>query len=242
MRIIADLHLHTVACPHGHGSLEGYIETAKARGLYAIGVSEHVQAFPDGVPMSYLEGMANWPEEINGIRLFRGVETDINDFRGRIWLQRRYMKTLDYCIASAHRSSLRNADKDTVTRMWCGIAELPEVDIIGHCGREHNRFPFELEPVLRAFAKGGKTVEINNESLDNPDQRAACARIAELCVKYSIPVMIGSDSHFSETVGKFDRALQLIQEVRIPEELIVNADEDRLSAWVAEHRRRHAAG
>lgn len=239
IRTVADLHTHTSACPHGHCTRGELIRYARERGLYALGISEHVQAYPDGVPMAYFENMVNWPREVYGLRLLRGAETDINDWRGRIYLQRRYMKNLDYLIASAHTSSLRGgADRATVTRMWMGIAEDEAVDIIGHCGRDHHLFGFEEEPVIRAFKAGGKTVELNDCSFWKGPNAEACTRICELCGKYDVPVMIGSDAHYATAVGSASKALETVVKVGLPERLVINADVGRLESWITDARQK----
>ena len=233
MNIIADLHIHTSACPHGHSTREEILSAAKDRGLYAVGISEHIQGFPDGVPLEYLEEEGRWPNSQNGVRLLRGAETDIWDYDGRLWLQRRFMKNLDYLIASAHKTCLSNGDIRTGTHMWMGVAENPDVDIIGHCGRDNDRFPFEYEPVIRAFGEMGKTVEINNASLGKADQVTACRRIAELCGKYEVPIIVGTDAHYASGVGNFDGAISLLSAVGIPDTQVVNSSVERLDAWIA---------
>ena len=238
MKTVADLHTHTSACPHGHCTRQELILRAKERGLWAVGISEHVQAWPDGVPMTYFEEMNNWLTESYGVRVLRGVESDISDWRGKIFMQRRYMKNLDYVIASLHRHSLWAADRLTVTRTWCGIAEDPAVDIIGHCGRDPDRFDFETDTVIRAFRDGGKTVEFNESSFGKPEQEKKCYEICEACGKYGVPVMIGSDSHYARSVGASANCIRMIETVGLPEELIINADRDRLEKWLASVKER----
>lgn len=241
MRIIADLHTHTDACPHGHSPRYQYIEYAKSRGLYAVGISEHCQGYPDGVPMSYFEDMENWPRVVDGLRLLRGVEIDINDYRGRVYMQRRYMKHLDYVIASTHRSSLLPCDALTATRMWCGVAELPFVDVIGHPCREHDLWPYEVDTVVRAFRDHGKTVEINASSFGKPLHLETCRKIMECCGKYEVPIIVGSDSHYAVGTGRFDPAIRVLEEVGIPETQVVNASLPRLLAWLDAHSYDHSA-
>lgn len=241
MRTVADLHTHTSACPHGHCTRAELILRARERGLAAVGISEHVQANPDGVPMSYFENMKAWLPEVYGIRLLRGAEADICDWRGKLFLQRRYMKNLDYLIASLHRHSLASADRATVTRTWCGVAEDPAVDIIGHCGRDPDRFAFEIDPVIRAFRDGGKTVEFNDSSFGREDHRKMCYLICEACGKYGVPVIIGSDAHYARSVGDAENCLRMIREVGLPESQVVNADLDRLMAWISATRAKKVA-
>ena len=50
-------------------------------------------------------------------------------------------------------------------------------------------------------------------------------------MKYRVPIVVTSDSHISFMVGKTDSALSMLEEIGFPEELILNADFDRLNNY-----------
>ena len=45
-------------------------------------------------------------------------------------------------------------------------------------------------------------------------------------------MVVNTDSHFWNTIGDFGPALKLIEEVAFPEELLLNADENRVKNFV----------
>ena len=115
------------------------------------------------------------------------------------------------------------------TRLWLNIAKNPHVDVIGHCGEE--LFKFDYEEAIRAFKAYGKIVEINNASFrTRPTARDNCMRIAELCAKHGVPLVVGSDAHFAGAVGDFRLAEEYLLAAGIPEESIISTDCDRFAA------------
>ena len=52
-------------------------------------------------------------------------------------------------------------------------------------------------------------------------------------MKYGVPVVVSSDAHFAGCVGDFDEAVRMLEEIRFPEELVLNADSERFSAFAA---------
>ena len=48
------------------------------------------------------------------------------------------------------------------------------------------------------------------------------------CRQLGVPVVVSSDAHDPSGVGRFDLAIALLEEVRFPESLVVNTDEQKL--------------
>ena len=63
-----------------------------------------------------------------------------------------------------------------------------------------------------------------------------CTEIAKLCAKYRVPIMVTSDAHSEFAVGQVDAALELVQSAGVPEELVINADENRLRNFLLERK------
>ena len=47
-------------------------------------------------------------------------------------------------------------------------------------------------------------------------------KILELCAKYGVSIILGSDAHIEEGVGEFSQAEKILKETGFPEELVVN--------------------
>ena len=68
-------------------------------------------------------------------------------------------------------------------------------------------------------------VEINNSSLLGNSRRGSeinCKEIALLCKKIGTKIIVNSDAHISFAIGGFDKAIEMLEEIDFPEELIMN--------------------
>ena len=50
-----------------------------------------------------------------------------------------------------------------------------------------------------------------------------------------MPIVVDSDAHFETEVGCFDQALAMLREIDFPQELILNASEQRLNDYLARY-------
>ncbi len=58
---------------------------------------------------------------MNGVRVLKGAEVNIIDFDGRLDLEERYMKNLDFVLASLHDVCLYPGNRDENTRASLGL-------------------------------------------------------------------------------------------------------------------------
>ena len=58
----------------------------------------------------------------------------------------------------------------------------------------------------------------------------------QMCEEKKVPVVAGTDAHFSSAVGVFDHVEVLLQEMNFPEELVVNRSVDVLKQEILQHR------
>lgn len=233
MHIIADTHTHTIASGDAFSTLYENIQAAKKRGVKYLCMTEHVFSVLPGAPQpSYFKSQHALPREWEGVGLIRGVEANIIDYDGTLDMPEDILAWLDWVIASMHTSALKPASPEDHTRAWLRIAENPNVDVIGHC--DDPRYGFDVDRVVRAFADNGKIVEVNNQSpVVRPGSREPGLAILAACKKYRVPIVVSSDGHFVSSIGVFDRSLELLEAAAFPEELVLNADEERFRAVLA---------
>lgn len=75
-------------------------------------------------------------------------------------------------------------------------------------------------------------MEINESTLKSSYSRKNCTEIAALCKKHRVPVVVDSDAHFALSIGRFPAALEMLEEIGFPEELVINADSDRFWSYL----------
>lgn len=231
--IIADTHTHTVACDHAYSTITENAAAAKKRGLRFLCMTEHAPALPGSPTQLYFGNLRVIPPVLEEVVILKGAEVNILDREGNLDLSERVLDRLDWVIASFHTPVFPPGSRGEHTSAWMAIAENPLVDVVGHCG--DGRYPFDEKAVIRAFARHGKIVEINAHSFSaRPGSRENCPRIARLCAEEGVRIAVSSDAHFYDAVGSFDAALGALEEIRFPEELIVNGDYSRFLAIAKE--------
>ncbi len=159
------------------------------------------------------------------------------DFEGRLDLEPGDARALDWVVASIHHlplEGLQNPDVEKCTHLWSQVAKDPRVHVIGHSGDP--QFAYDVDKVIPLFGEHHKLVEINNHSFQvRPDNIPNCRKIALACKRYGVPIVVDSDAHFETEVGCFDKALAMLREIDFPQELILNASEQRLNDYLARY-------
>lgn len=226
MKLIADTHTHTVACNHAYSTIMENCAEAARKGLSFLAVTEHAPALEGSPDEMFFRNLRAIPNAVNGVILLKGAEVNVKNSRGEIDLREKVLRRLDWVIASMHVPVFEPGSRKDHTSAWLAVAENPHVDVIGHPGDE--RFAFDEQTVIRAFAKYGKIVEINAHSFNvRPGAEINCPRIARLCAEEGVRVVVDSDAHSPFMVGEQEAAVQMLEDIGFPEELIINGDYER---------------
>lgn len=231
IRTVADLHTHTSVSQHAYSSLDEMVQSAGELGLAAIGITDHGPGMMDGAIRHHFYCMKGLPREVRGLRLVTGAEVNIKDFEGGLDLDREVLSQLDFVVASYHVEAIDPASAAEHTRGWLNVIENPDVDCLGHCGNPV--FACDYEAVVKACLANGKAVEINSSSFKvRPGSHETCRTVALLCKEYGVPVLISSDAHSRYFVGDHAAAIELLESVGFPEELVINGESGRLMEYL----------
>lgn len=225
-----DLHTHTMACGHGYSTLKENIEAAQEAGLSYLGLSEHAPAMPGGTHPFFFGNYKCIPREYGNLRLLCGVEANIMDYDGTLDMEEPLLKRVDYVIASMHIPCVKPGSREENTRASIKAMQNPYVKILGH--PDDSRYPLDYEALVRAAKETGVFLELNNSSLHPGSARKGgrenAMELLQTCKKYGAPIIMGSDSHICYTIGKFDRALEIVEAISFPKELILNYHPERI--------------
>lgn len=235
--IIADLHTHTIASTHAYSTFTEMVRAAAERGLYALAVTDHAKTMPGSPRDWYFSCLRELPLHYRGVMTIVGTEANILDFEGNLDVTAQEAERLDWVVASIHNiglDGLRDPDVEKSTRLWLQVAHNPIVNVIAHSGDP--RFSYDLDRVIPEFGANHKLVEINDHTFEARKQNIEnCRRIALACKKYGVPVVVDSDAHFETRVGSVDNALKMLEEIDFPEELVLNASEERLNDYLTRY-------
>lgn len=242
MKFVFDIHTHTMASGHAYHTIDDMLEGAREAGLTHLGIAEHTLYIPGTANPIY---MANYRSVIKdkmkeryGVELLLGAEMNIIDPKGRVDLPKRLIQKLDYTLASIHGPCFFYHDEETCTAASVAALQNPMVDILAH--PDDGRHPINYEILVPAAKKAGKLIELNNTSLKQnsprPGARENAKRMLLLCMREEQPIVVNTDAHSRDLVGRFDEAEALLQEVHFPEELVVNTSIDRLLQYIRDKK------
>jgi putative hydrolase len=234
MNIIADTHCHTVASVHAYSTILENIHTAKKNGLDVLAITDHTGTVPGAPGPWYFDNLKILPKEIEGIKILRGIETNVLGASGEVEMPELKFP-LDWVIASIHDVAWHgNHDIDDCTNAWISVAKNPIVNVIGHSGVPG--FEYNIEKVIPIFGENNKLVEINSSSFKvRKGSYDNCFAIANCCKKHKVSIVVNSDAHICEHVGNFDDALKLLKDIDFPNELIINADKQRFKNYLKKY-------
>lgn len=231
--LIADLHMHSVMSGHAFGTIRELAFAASEKKLLAIGVTEHGPGIPGTVQPIYFRNLIDAPRELYGVEMLYGSEVNVlND--GTVDLDAWHLKCLDYAIAGIHGLCYDDAGKVKNTDNILSCLAIGKVKFISH--PDCDTYPVDY-PALVAGAKAlGKALELNNSSLRKPKLRPGCVKnyheMLPLCAQMGVPIIINTDAHDPSYVGNFAMAQALVEEIGVPDELILNNDLDKLKAFL----------
>ena len=234
MKIVADLHTHTIASVHAYATALEMINEAADMGLYAFAITDHGESMHGYPHPYYFMNLHAIPRVMQGVRVLKGIEANIVDRKGRLDADDSILGNLDICVASLHMPTFKDkVSVNTCTQAYLSIADNPNVHIIAHSGSPY--FKYDFETVIKRFAQCGKLIEINNSSIKHkPEFYPNCVEIAKLCMKHGCRVTVDTDAHFVTQLGRASEALSMLQQIGFPEELIVNSSVENFNAYLEE--------
>lgn len=234
MKIVADLHTHTITSVHAYATALEMIDEAQRLGLYAFAITDHGASMHGTPHPYYFMNLHAIPRVYKGVRVLKGIEANITDSKGSLDADDSVLSNLDFVIASLHMPTYHDTvSVDACTEAYLNIADNPHVNMIAHSGSPY--FKYDYDTVIKEFASRGKLIEINNSSIKHkPDFVPNCKEIARLCMKYGCRVSVDTDAHFITQLGRADEAFCMLEEIGFPEELIVNSSVENLNKYLTE--------
>lgn len=224
MKMLYDLHTHTIASGHAYSTMQENIQHAYEIGLQAYGFSDHGPAIEGGPSELYFRHFRILPREYRGMKVFCGIEANIRDYDGTLDIHGKTLERVDYIIASMHDWCISPGTLDQNMNAYIKAMENPFVKIIGH--PDDAAYALDYEELVRQAVKNGVALEINEASLD-PDSvregvRENMLRMLSYCKRYGAQVLCGTDAHHCSYIGRFERAEAVLREAAFPEELVLN--------------------
>ncbi|GGB17102.1 putative phosphatase YcdX [Agarivorans gilvus] len=217
-----DLHLHTIASTHAYSTLHDYVHYAKQNGIKMFAVSDHGPDMTDAPHEWHFINSALFPRVDQGIGILRGIEANIKSPAGEIDCNQRMRAQLDIILCGFHQEVFPPQSIHINTEAMLNTIKSGLVNVITHPGNP--AFPIDAETIVKAAAQYNVALEINNSSFihSRKGSEANCERIVQLAKLHDAPLSIGSDAHIAYDIGRFDKALALLEANDFPPERIIN--------------------
>jgi putative hydrolase len=233
MQNLIDVHTHSVLSTHAYSTIWENVKIAKEKGLKYCGISDHAPAITGGQHIFAISNLRIIPEFIEGVRVLKGVELNILDTNGNYDVPLNLIKRLDYTIASFHVPVVKKMTIDETTSAYLNLCNDEYVTVLGHIDDE--RYKCDYEKVIKRCSETNTLIEINDSSLRTTTSRVnGINNVEEILIiakKYKLPVIINSDSHICFDVGRIEEAMELIEKVDYPRNLLINFNEDLIKKY-----------
>ncbi|MBQ3347519.1 MAG: phosphatase [Synergistaceae bacterium] len=233
MKIVADLHTHTIVSGHAYGTIREMAASAAERKLSMLGITEHAPGVPGTADPLYYGNISAVPRELYGVKMLFGSEINVlND--GTLSLSQEYIDMLDYAIAGIHTICYENEEVEGNTDNLISCMKNDKVCFVSHPDDDHT--PLDYERLVIAAKEYHVALEVNNSSFKKPDKRLNCVenyrKMLSLCMKHRVPVIISSDAHDPSCVGDFSLAIDLIERCNFDTSLVLNTDVDKIEEFI----------
>lgn len=80
LKIVADMHTHTLASVHAYATISEMVQQASDLGLFAMAITDHAHL----AQRQYFDSLVLIPEYFKSVRVLRGIEANICDYEGSI--------------------------------------------------------------------------------------------------------------------------------------------------------------
>lgn len=234
MKLIADLHCHTISSGHAYSTVLEIAEEASKKGLEMVAITDHGPEMPGAPHLYHFGNLRVIPEKIYGVKILRGVEANILDYEGTLDVPKRYLKILDIVLAGFHTYCYPGGTVEENTRAMINAMKHPLVDIIVHPGNPE--FPVDITKVVQVAKELNVFIEINNSSftVSRRGSEENCLLIAKKCADLGTGVSIGSDAHIAFDVGNFKKALEVVKKAGVKKEQILNTSSRKIQNYLKE--------
>lgn len=236
---ILDTHTHTLASGHAYSTIRENAREAAKKGMELLAITEHAPQMTGSCKSIYFQNLRVVDRSAYDVELLMGVELNILDELGTVDLEYKTLKQMDLTIASLHMPCINPGDREFNTQACINAMKNPLVNILGH--PDDPRYPVDYRALVQAAKEYEVLLELNNSSLRpggaRKNAKGLDTEMLKLCVEYQVPVVIGSDAHVDTDVGCHEMALELLEEIEFPEELVVNCSVEELKKYANRFRK-----
>lgn len=242
MKIIADLHTHTVYS-HGKGSIENNVKVAIEKSLKVIAISDHGPGHMGfGIKKRKYYEMRTVIDHLNqkydDIQIFLGLEANVMNEDGDLDIDSDILRDADFILAGYHFGSMpvkfprdlgfhyNNYQSKRSKKCWDKAFELNTKSLIRAMERypilgithPGAKGPINLLAVADVAAKKGILLEVNAHHGYLTTEDLITLQSHDVCF------FVSSDAHHPKDVGTFDLAVERLEAANVSETRVWNSE------------------
>jgi putative hydrolase len=221
--IECDLHVHSIKSTCGEHTLLEIVSIMRGKGIKGFALTDHGPEL--GTPRNHFSVMLRrMPPVIDGIRVFKGIESSVMDVEGRLDIA--IFEGVKYEIVLAglhpHGDFIESRGVAENTRALVNAMKInPEIKGITH--PNFSNLPVDIDILTDAAAETNTALEINNSHLRNSKaNRETIPPLLEMALKKNVPLMINSDGHMFTEMGEFEQAMEFFENYDLDQFNVVN--------------------
>jgi putative hydrolase len=207
---------------------------AKHRGLCALAITDHGPALRGATPSTFFDRLSN---PVPGIRLLKGMESNIVNDKGEIDFPVKFLKYADIVLLGIHTNLPAGMPKDHCTSLLLNALDKnPFVDIVTH--PEDIAYPIDFDAVASFARERGIALELNNSKILYGRVGAEVTLgFLEACKRNACGIVVDSDAHACGEIGLDSSVRPLLEEVGFPAGLIMNDSAGPAFDFIEERRK-----
>ena len=218
MPILAvDLHVHSVTSGHAFSTVHELAAAAAAAGLDAIALTDHGPGLPNGPHPYHFSNQDRLAAVQGPCLVLSGVEEDLSDPHGSVYLPERILAQLDVVLVGLHPYGwTKSASNREATSSLLKAMNNPLINGVTH--PVNTWADIDVKEVVRAAKPTHTAIEFNVSKIDGLQDKLV--QLLEWVTEFDAPLMINSDAHIADEVGVWN-ALEPFLPL-LPRHLIVN--------------------
>jgi len=220
---LCDLHVHSIRSTCGLHTLLEIIGIMKGKNIEAFALTDHSPVLD--TPRAFFSILLRRiPPVIDGMRVFKGIETSILNVEGDIDLPVFPGYSYDIILAGLHNHDVfenNQGQKFNTRTVINALKRNPSINILTH--PYYSMLPLDLDAVTDAAMDNNVALEINNSYiLTGKADMEKMARLVELVLEKGVRIAVNSDGHVFNEIGEFSHALDFLKPYGLDRFTIVN--------------------
>jgi putative hydrolase len=231
--ITVDFHSHSLASRCGVHTVVEMLTRARELGLTALAITDHGPALGSRINSVFFERLV---DPVPGVRLLKGIECNLGERPGTTDLPFDYLRFCDVALIGLHVNTPKGRSAREYTDLLVAALEAnPFLDVVAHANSQE--YPLDFHRLARAVRDLGRAIELNNS------KTALCRVSSEVtesliaaCMRAACPVVVASDAHTLNEIGRDEAVRSVMSTMRFPEELVVNRTAKDAFAFIEQRR------